>query len=184
MPANGKGDVVRLNNALLDYMRAYTPSPEGVCYLHDQMAITLPLPEWAWYAWFETLTANLTAGQGTDETVFTVPGDERIYLDGIVAVRTGGDNNIDGLTVAYPTGYFAGAAVATIIAVTATTIVFWPDPGGLQTTTYVQGNPPLLLEPGSVIAISPDGSGVSASTVLLQISMRRTKIVRALVPYP
>lgn len=180
MPDHGTGDFPGMSRALLDVLRAYRPSPNGVAQVSEEMLVTLPVSEWCDYAWMERVTVTLPIGSSAALTVFTVPNDERIHLGAMVARRVTGDNTISAIRVVYPEGYGSLTREAEIISVTATTRVYWPDVGGTQTISYVLQASPLLLEPGSTIAVVPDGAGVATTDILSYLAMTRTKMVRAI----
>lgn len=163
----------------------YRPSEQGVCALSPEMNITLPYAEWAWYEWVERMsTGALAAGETDPATVWTVPQDERNYLVHMRVALAGGDNDVQNLRLFSPVGYFASTGDASIVIAQKATpdqTMIWPDPSNIQ-TLVVWWNGPILLEPGTLVQLTPAGAGVAATTWTVYLALRRSLIVRALVP--
>jgi len=167
--------------ALADILAHYRPSEEGASRIAGCF-VSLPIPEWHQYAWMEAAsTANIAAGNSDDVTLFTVPADERVWLDNITVDRASGDNTWQALRLQPGAGYGTGGAVQSLLwLVTADANIWWPHPP--QAITASGGPGPLLLEPGSVIILRPSGAGASISVASYAILMRRMKLVRARAP--
>lgn len=163
--------------------RQYGAPPGG--FISDDLQLALPIPMWAEYGYVVNGTHNLTAGQATAQTAFAVPGDERGWLDGYSAVRTGGGDGLAlGIQITYPAGYRDGAGVATLMRLTAgATDVWWPYTGGAhQSVARAIPEGPIFLEPGTLVQIVPNGTGVAATTFDFEIILRRMKLFRANAP--
>ncbi len=172
--------------ALLAFMESYRPGPEGVCAVEAVARVDLPIELWAWWSWMEhVLTASISAGNTDPVTLYTVPLDERCWLDSIILERASGDNDIDGIQLVWPDPYREGGdANGTELALLSTSApaLWWPDSGGVQANVDRMRPGPVLLEPGHLIRMTPGGAGVAASTFRAEICMRRTTVTRALVP--
>jgi len=178
-----KGDIRRLGDALGDWLGNYQIS--GAIGVVEGCYLSLGIEEWAWWAWLEAdVSVSVAGGVAAGVSVFTVPGDERAWLDSLTIVRATGDNNLDYVRLIHPEGYRSGAVdlLRLLELTTPATGLYWPNTGGGQTVTLAQPGP-MLLEPGSLIQLVTDGSGASASTFDYAIRMRRTKMVRAKAPY-
>lgn len=176
------GEINNLDASLRELLEHYRPGELGVGRLSDVLQITLPLDLWPWFSWLEEgTTPSLSAGLGADQTIFTVPGNERIWLDYVMVQRASGDNTTNHLELTYPPGYFGGQAEMRILNFTGTTLIYWPDPSAAQSPTYHRPGP-VLLEPETVVQFGLDGAGASASTFTYYLAMRRCKLVRALPP--
>lgn len=173
-----------MSRALLDALRAYKPGSNGVHKLSDRMHIVLPIDDWCAFSWMDQSASSLTAGQTDAEVMFTVPNDERIWLESVSSRIVSGDNTLTGIRLVVPVGYGGGDRNAEIILITAAVQVYWPDAGSGQVVQYVTNKAPLLLEPGTTIAVVPSGAGAAISTTSNYIWMRRIKMVRALAPFP
>lgn len=182
-PSQGQGDIPGLNQALLDLLRGYQPSEVGVCYVADQMIVTLPYPEWYLHGWLEQdVTGNIAATSSSTVVLYTVPQDERAWLDSWAVARASGDNDVGIFELSYPTGYFRGNAVNRLIEITPGDVVYWPDHGSGQ-TGFTRGVPgPVLLEPGMQLQMRMDGVGVAITTYNYYLGLRKMKVIRALVP--
>jgi len=184
-PGDTSGVLPGLETSLLHQLLNYRPGDIGICELAEQLQLTLPLADWAQYAFHVQVDVSLTATQDDPETIWTVPDNERIWLQSAVTYRSTGDNLAVGFRLIYPAAYKEVASVQYVDIIggmTAATNIFWPDPGAMQAlyTTYVP--PPLLLEPGTIIQLDPGQAGVSASVFATHLTMRRTSLVRAMVP--
>ena len=178
------GEYRGLDAALADVLAHYQPGPEGLASV-DGCVITLPIEMWGQYAWVERVSASLSAGQGTAEVLYTVPADERNWLEYIYASRASGDNTVSAFRVIYPEGYFGGASgnLEAAELVTPTTQLYWPDPGGAQ-TLLMQMPTPAWLEPLTTVSLIPAGAGVGVSVFTSFIRLRRTKLIRHRDPFP
>lgn len=183
-PGDPLGVMAGLNASLIALLRNFSPGDVGVCQIDDRLQLSLPIPNWAEWAWLESGTStSILAGATTTTPVYTVPLDERATLHSLYMVRASGDNLVDLFTLTIPDAYRGGGGSAELRLLNLTTPVasaFWPHEGSQTVDNYVK--PPVLLEPGTVINIAPDGTGVAASTFNYWIYMTRTKIIRALAP--
>jgi len=178
-----RGEYRALDEALADVLAHYQPGLEGIAAVTGCI-VALSHPEWAWWAWLETgTTASVSGGATTSQTLFAVPGDERVYLDSAYGIRASGDNTINLLRVNYPADYRSGASGASTLVdlTTAATAIYWPDEGARQTVNNIKRGP-ILMEPGTTITLHPAGAGASASTFDFLLTMRRTKLIRARAP--
>jgi len=178
------GEIPGLSQAMLEALRAWRPGELGVCVIEPAMQVTLVIPEWCVYGWADAgQTPNLDIGESDPVVVFTVPLNERAYLDSYSLQRSGGDNNIQELDVVFPAGYVGGDGRLQILyPTTPNTLVYWPDPGGQQTISRGTGNQPILMEPGTEVRFIPNGSGSGNSSFQWRINMRRWKLTRAMEP--
>lgn len=178
-----RGELRNLDGALSDILSNYQPGAEGIQELQG-CVIALTHPEWAFFSWFEiNLSASIPAANTDPVEIFTVPADQRIWLDWAMIFRITGDNLVSRITFTPPEDYRSGTADngSLMRLVTPAALAFWPDSGGVQTPDILMPAP-LLLEPGTVVSFIPDGSGVAASTFSSRLMMRRTKLVRARSP--
>jgi len=177
------GELRGIPASLLGLLNRFSSSYNGVCWVSDEMQLVLPVPDWHLYAWTEALTANILATQTALETVFTVPTDERVYLDYVLVARATGDNLINNLAFSLPTGYFGGTQSVQFYGLNAgAALLYWPDTLDVATINNFQMPGPLLLEPGTIVQIDPTGAGSAASTWTVVLLMRRTKLIRARPP--
>jgi len=141
------------------------------------------VPDWSEWSWIEQgVTLSIDAGSSDDITLFTVPSDERAVLDGVQVTRDSGDNTWIELHMTNPADYGAGTAEYHLLHLeTADADIYWPD-AAQANTRHVAGPAPILLEPGTFVALAPSGAGVSASVASYRILMRRRKIIRSLAP--
>lgn len=183
VPDLSSGEIPGLTQSLLSLLRDYRPGDLGIKDLADRISVVLPVPEWAWYAWYdEVIGSTISAGLATDVVTYTVPTDERCWLDNFVMNRAAGDNLIDRMYLTYPAGYQNLANTDLIIRVASgTDVVAWPDPGGRQDADFITAGP-LLLEPGTTMGYRTTGAGVSGTTFRHHLNMRRTKIIRTTTP--
>lgn len=176
-----QGDIRNLDGALRDVMAQYKPGVNGLVGI-DTCVITLPLESWSWYGWIEQAnTASIGAGVATTVALFTVPENERAWIDAVTVARVSGDNLCAAVPIAAGPGYGSGnrGLYLTQLA-TPVSAIYWPHVG--QTVTRGSGPTPLLLEAGGIVQFTTDGTGVSASVFSFTVSLRRTKIRRILVP--
>jgi len=180
-----KGDMVGLDQAILDVLRAYVPVEGGVCNLDLALHCTLPMPDWHLYAWAERVQQTVTAASSAAEVFFTVPNNERVTLQSIYVERISGDNTINILRVVAPPNYFGGLdGISDILYLsTAAAEAYWPDVGGKQGVNWILGGP-RLLEPGTTVGLVPSGAGASNTVWAFRLDLLRSKIVRSRVPYP
>lgn len=179
----GTGNIPGLDQAMIQALRAYRPATEGVSRLDPFLHVVLPLPEWYIYSWVEAVDVALEAGESDRQAGFTVPQDERVWIENVRFTRTSGDNTLDSISVTYPLGYGSGGRVLGLLSLSsAGTSIYWPDIAGRQTVNYAVDSVPLLLEPGTTVDIDPTGAGVAASVVALRMLIRRMKVVRAQPP--
>lgn len=182
--ADPSGVLPGLNEALIALLRNFDPGEYGVGAVDKLCTVTLPIPEWASWAYLHAgVTASVGAGVATDVVLYTVPADERAYLIHCAAVRLTGDNKLDKLEIVYPEGYYSDVDTLFLMwygpAISAT---YWPEFS--QSSSFFSAGPagPLLLEPGTVVQFHTSGDGVAASTFDYQVMLRRTKLVRAQAP--
>ncbi len=173
-----------LDETIREVVRAYRQGPDApASAVERDMQVVLPVPAWSEAAFIEVTTANLTAGQVADQTVLQIPGNERAWLDGIVAFRATGDNLVHRILVEYPPGYGSGNRTLRLLEIVAVTDIWWPDSGtGNQVIVLGVMTGSLLIEPLTNIQLSFDGTGVAASTFTVQIIRRRMKLTRAQAP--
>lgn len=183
VPDLSSGEVPGLTQSLISLLRDYRPGDLGIKDLDAAIDVSLPVPEWAWWGWYdEVIGSTVSAGSAADHVVYTVPQDERAWLDSFVMNRAAGDNLTDRLYLTWPTGYFAGENSEILIRVASgAQVVAWPDNGGRQDADFIVAGP-LLLEPGTTLGYRSTGAGVSGTTFRHHINMRRTKIIRTIVP--
>lgn len=182
-PWQGQGDTPGLNQTLLECLRGYKPSVEGVAYLNDHMVVSLPMEMWGSYAWTDVVTSTLAAAETALEAVLTVPADERVWLESMAVVRSSGDNVVIRLNVVQPEGYGTGDRGLDFLRLAAgATGLYWPDPGGNQTVTTINTYTPLLLEPGAVVSLTPTGAGAGETIFVTRLQTRRSKMHRAMAP--
>lgn len=176
-----KGEITGLEATLRDYLTHF--QPEDLTRIFGSF-ITLPLPEWHEWSYFQAgTTASISAASSSRVALWTCPLNERVWLESARLVRASGDNTALVMTTNFPADYSDGGQEMGLIRLSAgSPDLFWPDPGGAQTIVYQGPAGPLLLEPGSDIGFYPGGDGVAASTFDFNICTRRQKTVRALVP--
>jgi len=182
-PGGSSGVVSGLDASLINLLNNYRPGDIGICELADQLQLSLPYPEW--HLWGSAVSDNpsLTAGQSGTVTMWTVPEDERAWLYGYKVKRETGDNKMVNLALVMAAGYAEGPASVPLIEVATSVIdLWWPDPAGILTATGPLGFPPILIEPGSRLTVSADGTGVSASTFRVNLILTRMKLGRAMAP--
>lgn len=180
----GSGEIPGLDQALIDVLRAFKPGGVGVCELDPVIQVVLPVSWWMEWAWYETGSVSVPASGGDPVTMYTVPQDERNFLEYLTAERTAGDNTFNMFTVDCVDGYRGGADndLRLLQLTTAGTIAVWPDRAGRQTLTEWVDTWPLMLEPGTTVMLDPAAAGSSASTFKYKIRLLRQKIVRARAP--
>lgn len=175
-----------LNRTLISLLANYEPGPVGVCVIDDKLQLALPLPEWPrTQHLYNGATASIVASATVNQTILTVPNDERWWLEYIRVDRASGDNTALQFRLVFPVGYFTGTAEVPLMDIsTAAAAMYWPDLRGEQTVDYLVDIPPtgLLLEPGTVIALAPSGAGVAATIFNYWAIVKRTSIVRAFAP--
>jgi len=174
-----------LEQSIMDVLTQYRPGALGVCEVDPKIQITLPVHLWDWWDHFEFVTLpSQGAGSTTAVTMFTVPTDERALLHMVRAARNSGDNQVGTFNTVNPVGYRAGSQAERPFQILATRIAapFWPDPGATQALYISQVAAPLLCEPGTLINLTPDGTGVAGTVWACSLSMWRSKLVRARAP--
>jgi len=127
-----QGLVPGVSESLIALLRNFDPGAVGVGSVDEAVKITLPMLDWASWAYLEAhLTVATDAGTTAVVVLFTVPQDERAYLHHANAERNNGDNTISQLQILYPSDYYSSDATLMLTQpVPATANVFWPDPGG------------------------------------------------------
>lgn len=180
------GVMAGLNDSLIHLLRNFDPGPEGVCLVDQKLQLVLPVPEWSrWAFTIAGAVASMAAALDTPVIFQTVPGDERWWLEYVRLARASGDNTAGQIRVNSAPAYGQGDLATPIIVITTpVATIFWPDQGGIQTVTDRFDMPydGFLLEPGASIAITPDGAGVAATVFNYEVSIKKTKIIRAIVP--
>lgn len=171
-----------MDQGLLDLLRAYRPSEKGPCFIGDELALVLPVPQAFQFPIVDMGTASFSAGQTDPELVYTVPQDRRAWLGGLFASRASGDNLLRVIEVRYPAGHGTAQNLRLIRLTTEAVNVFWPDVGGRQAVTFCISVAPLLLEPGTLVYLTPNGDGVSASTAAYEMVMYQSKLIPNLPP--
>lgn len=176
-----QGNITGLGVALREFLRNYQINEDfqGI----SGCVLAMPVEDWASWAWVASgATPSIAAGNSDTITMFTVPDDERAYLDDVYARIDSGDNTINQLIVVQPAGYGGGNRTLMLLDLTTpATTIYWPS--GQQTIEYGAGPTPKLLEPGALLNVRPSGAGAAASVIEFNFSLRRTKIVRTLQPY-
>jgi len=181
-PGDPVGVMAGLNASLIALLANFSPGDLGVCVIDEKLQLSLAVPDWATWAWIDQgSTASISAASSDPVVLFTVPSDERAWLDGVIVERASGDNDWHSLIVTSPADYRSGTGVAVLLELgTYTASIYWPRGG--QVIRIGIPDAPVLLEPGSLVSVLPDGTGVSATVGDYQIMLRRTKFVRALTP--
>lgn len=182
---HGKGEYRGLPESFRDIFARYTTGQEGPCRVDDELHPVLPIPEWGIFTWWENATLTVPIASSDFFVAFTVPDNERAWVDAITWQRTGGDNTVDLIQGAVAPGYGTASAILDMLRLgTAAADGFWPDLGGIQSTLQRQMAGPLLLEPGTVLSVRGGGAGSAETTFAIQVALRRMKLIRALVPFP
>ena len=180
------GVIAGLNSSLLHLLANFSPGDLGVCVVDEKLQLSLSLPEWSrWACALVDTMPSMTATENDPEPIVTVPGDERWWLDSVWIERQTGDNNITGINLVMPEGYFVGAgSVPLFTSPSGPTKVIWPDNRGDFTYDFAVDMPPggLLMEPGAVLELDPSGSGVAATVFKYWILVKRSKLIRSMVP--
>lgn len=177
------GVAVGLDQALLAFFQSYRPGELGTNQISPNLQLTLPISLWDWSSYYHRLTSpSITAASSVTVPVLTVPQDERWEVTSLRVERGSGDNTLNGVDWVFPAGYFFGSSQSRFVVLsTAAPTIFWPDPGGQQTWDEYERDP-FLLEPGSVLELAPSGAGVAASTFIVKLNCRRTKLIRSIPP--
>lgn len=153
--------------------------------ISDDINVTLPVPHWAEWSFVNLVGANYTAGQAVLLNLLTIPANERALLHSVSASRASGDNLVFALSVTFPADYGTGTRRLDLNYLTGgLSRMWWPDPGGEQSTFYGGPQGPVLLEPNSIIQLESDGTGVAASVFNVQILRTRMRLQRANAPDP
>jgi len=181
------GDIPGLEQALHDILGHYRAGPDGLgLFGVGGCQVSLPIDNWLQYAWLEhELTASQAAAETDPVVMFTVPTNERAYLDYIHGERESGDNTYINLSLTVPDGYQSGgeSGLANLVVLAAAaTRIYWPDDAGTQGVNNVIPGPGLLLEPGTTVELTPSGAGAGATVFRYRVGLRRQKIYRALAP--
>ncbi len=175
------GGIRGIDASLRDLLEAYKPlGDQGVV---SACVLAVEVPDiWAWASWVEQgQSPSITAGSGVQVTLFTTPSDQRWWLDGFNMNRDSGDNTISALAFIAPEGYGSGTRQAELIVLTtAATNIYWP--AGNQTVNRALGPAPILMEPGTQVAVVPGGAGVAGTVLNFNICIRRSKMARTLQP--
>jgi len=180
---NGTGELPGLTQAIIDSLRNYKTSPAGICYLSSDLQVTLPYADWATYSWFEVGTETYAIAATNPQVIFTVPTNERVYLDCITVRRTSGDNLMNLIRLINPVGYGSGDRTVDLLSLSSSAAnMWWPDMGGVQGLNWIANPGPILLEPGATVALDPNGSGVAETLFHWEMVLRRCKLSRQLVP--
>jgi len=175
-----------LNDSLIHILRNFEPGVEGVCEVEQKLQLGLQVPEWSrWSYSIAGATSSMAAAETIPLIFVTVPFDERWWLEYVRLTRASGDNTVQQIRVNAPADYGEGdLATPVVVLTTDTTAIFWPDQGSLQTVTDRVDMPRegYLMEPGSSIAVAPDGKGVAATIYNYFTLVKKSKIVRVLTP--
>jgi len=185
-PGKPSGVIGGLNASLLALLAAFDPGSLGVCLVDEKLQMSLPIPEWSrWQATLKGSMASMSAGEGDPEPIFTVPTDERWWLDFVMVLRASGDNTITRLSLKYPEGYYSGINVVPMLDTAGgLTQLQWPDPRLEFAYVYVMPMPVagLLLEPGTQLLLDPSAAGAGATVFDYEVLVKCTKVVRAQSP--
>lgn len=181
-PGEPVGVMSGLNASLLAVLANFYPGDLGVCIVDNKLQLSLPIPSWAEWGWTEEGdTASITAASADEIVIFRVPADERAWLESVYVERLSGDNTWEILRYYQPAGYGTGNRRATLLQVdTPTNIIHWPHVD--QAVASGMGPNAIMLEPLAEVRLRPNGAGVAATIGTYQLTMRRTKISRALAP--
>jgi len=188
LPAGDTSGVLAgLERSLLAILRNYRPGDIGICEVGEKLQLSLPVPDWAmWGSLVTGVTAEADAGASTYLQVFQVPTDERWYLEYVLVSRASGDNRSFQLRITCPSGYVDGPVdnYRLHALVTGISGYNWPDEHETLPIDITVQRPPggLLLEPGTILDMNTNGTGVAATTFNTTCLTRRTKIIRAMVP--
>lgn len=185
----GAGEIRGLDQALLDCLRAYKPSPEGPDGVSSQIILGLPISDWAHFQLVEFGEVSVPAASSVAVTVRTIPQDQRHYLEHVLVFRATGDNTIQAVQIVYPAGNIGAGTSSTggiqlKRLITAGTLIYWPDRRATQAVLYSMEVYPLLLEPGSLVQILPAGAGAGASTFTTAVLTKGSKLIPAKTPVP
>lgn len=182
--APGYAVVPGLQRATRDLFDPLRPSEQGICALDSEVHVTLPIPAWGEYQWVEQFRAAYAASTSTPVVVATVPPGERWWLWHALCRRDTGDNNIRILQMTPPDAYCAPAGtIMELIALTVSTTRFWwPDIPGRQTVNYVVDCYPVMMEPGTTLSLTFNGSGSVAGDVTIDAIVKKTRIAHVLAP--
>jgi len=186
-PGDTSGVLPGLEEAIRAVLRNYNPGDVGICEISDKIQLALPVPDWSSYCWTEERDDVWAATASANQAIYTVPSNERNHLVSWASHRSAGDNTFSILLVTSPAGYGSGSRIFNLMETGAGfTRLYWPNEGDGQdiasNALVANTHGPLLLEPGSILSIFPDGAGVAATTITSQILLIRTKLVRALDP--
>jgi len=181
----GYGAPLGLDTTLRELLRGYMPSDGGPCIIGNEISMSIPLPASMEWSSFTSAEITLAAAEADPTTVYTIPNDERFWLEFVMTNRRSGDNLFNAIEIEWPAGYWRGeTAVQQLLIVTAAGNVFWPDPAAVQAGLAIPlAHVPLLLEPGTIIRCDPTAAGVSATVVRVLLVGRTSKVVRHLAPW-
>lgn len=129
--------------------------------------------------------ATYTAGLTDTILAARVPENERWVLQQIHAMILTGDNQVLDLVLRYQDAFSGALAVNLDLLVlsSGTTLITWPDIAGRQTVDRWCDRTGILLEPGTGLFVSTDGTGVAAGTIGFDFLTRRTLLHHARPPY-
>lgn len=188
LPAgNPVGVLSGLNQSLLAMLANFSPGDLGVCVVDENLQLSLPLPDWASWSWLESgITGTIAVGYDGLTVLYTVPGDERVTLYGARALGVSGDNLGSEFVCVPPAGYKSANAAPPTTAdylilmqyTTSLSEIYWPT----KAAVLLDHPGPVDLEPGTTINLHLNGGGVATSTYDYYLWMKRTKIVRQLLP--
>jgi len=177
------GVLLGLNHLLTNWLQSFDPGLEGICQIDPNLVINLPLPYWGVNAWAYHDTINIAAGETDLQVVYTVPMGERKLMRGVRCAMASGDNLLDYIELEQPAAYTdgdQGGALYLVLLQGGDGNLWWPDYSGSLTELNAAGPPgPILLEPGAVIRVKPDGTGASASVIRTQIIGEQFRIIPA-----
>jgi len=185
-PGEPVGIIPGLNSSLIALLRNFDPGNLGVCVVEDKLQLGLTVRDWdIWDCGFKGNIA-VPAGSTDTITVLTVPRDERWWVYRCLLSVTGGDNLGYAVRKTYPAGYFEGSEgeQALILLTTPASNIFWPDPGIEQASLAGRAVlvPEMIWEPGSILGLECDGTGVAETFWNYEVMATRTKIIRAMAP--
>jgi len=187
-PGGTSGVIPGLETAIAAILRNYNPGDIGICEVMDKLQLSLSVPYWAEYPWYNIeRTAAVAGGFGGAITVYTVPMDRRYLVQAITAERvSGGDGSLTYIQLV-PPGENVSAGAGTVVRLAQVegndNNMSWPNKAGVTTVAEIFHVPsPLLLEPGTLIQIRTAGTGVSATEWDTEVVGVMIPITRAMAP--